>query len=331
VTPEERFVERLRAMLPADPRVILGPGDDAALVRSSDGELAVTTDMLVEGVDFLPDEDPQRLGRRALAVNLSDLAAMGAVPEFFLLSIGFSPEKGEDFPLAVARGALSRATPLAVSLIGGDLSSSPQTIVSIALWGRTESRTAPRSGGSPGDLVFLSGFPGRAAAGLRLARRLSAGGSAAALSQEHAGELLAAYRDPEPRVALGLELSRRNLWSAAIDVSDGVGMDAGRLARASGLRTVIEKDRLPVSPALAAFGILEGKDPLYWILSGGDDYELLFAAPASARETVESLAGREVPVTLVGRLEHGEGAVLRDRDGDRDISGLGYDHFEGRA
>jgi thiamine-monophosphate kinase len=331
VTPEERFVERLRAMLPEDPRVILGPGDDAALVHSSDGEIAVTTDMLVEGVDFLSDEDPQRLGRRALAVNLSDLAAIGAVPEFFLLSIGFSPEKGGDFPLAVARGALSRATPLEVSLIGGDLSSSPQTIVSIALWGRTEARTASRSGGSPGDLLFLSGFPGRAAAGLRLARRLSGGGSAAALAPELAQELLAAYRDPEPRLALGLELSRRSLWNAAIDVSDGVGMDAGRLARACGLRAVIEKDTLPVSPALSAFGVLEGKDPLEWMLSGGDDYELLFAAPASAREMVESLASREVPVTLVGRLERGEGAVLRDRDGDRDISGLGYDHIEGRG
>jgi thiamine-monophosphate kinase len=332
VTPEDRFVARLREMLAEDPRVLLGPGDDAALVReTAGGALAVTTDMQVEGVDFLPNEDPHRLGRRALAVNLSDLAAMGAMPEFFLLSIGFSPEKGEDFPLAVARGTLSRATPLAVSLIGGDLSRSPQTIVSIALWGRTESRTAPRSGSSPGDLLFLSGFPGRAAAGLHLARRLSAGGPPAALAPEYAGELLAAYRDPEPRVALGLELSRRNLWSAAIDVSDGVGMDAGRLARASGLRAVIEKDRLPVSPALAAFGVLEAKNPLDWILSGGDDYELLFAARASARETVESIASRGVPVTLIGRLEHGEGAVLRDGNGDREISGLGHDHFEGRA
>jgi thiamine-monophosphate kinase len=331
VTPEERFVEKLRAMLPADPRVILGPGDDAAIVRSGGGELAVTTDMLVEGVDFLPDEDPQRLGRRALAVNLSDLAAMGARPEFFLLSIGFSPEKGEDFPLAVARGALSRAQPLSVSLIGGDLSSAPQTIVSIALWGTAEFRTAPRSGASSGDLLFLSGFPGRAAAGLSLARRLSEGGPPAALAPELAAELLAAYRDPEPRVALGLELSRRNLWSAAIDVSDGLGMDAGRLARASGLRAVIERDRLPVSPALAAFGVLEDADPLDWILSGGDDYELLFAAPASAREAVESLASREVPVTRVGRFEQGEGAVLRDGGGDRDISGRGYDLFEGRA
>jgi len=328
VTPEEHFVEKLRSMLAEDSRVLLGPGDDAALVREpGGGALAVTTDMLVEGVDFLPDEDPQRLGRRALAVNLSDLAAMGAQPEFFLLSIGFSPEKGEDFPLAVTRGALSRAEPLAVSLIGGDLSRSPQTIVSIALWGKADGRSARRTGGSPGDSLFLSGYPGRAAAGLCLARR----GREGRLAPEHARDLLAAYRDPEPRVALGLELSRRALWSAAIDVSDGLGMDAGRLARASGLRAVIEEARLPRSPALLAFGESEGKDPLDWILSGGDDYELLFAAPERARAAVEALASPEVPVTRIGRLEPGAGAVLRGREGDREIAGLGHDHFEGRA
>jgi thiamine-monophosphate kinase len=328
VTPEDRFVARLREMLPEDPRVLLGPGDDAALVREpGGGALAVTTDMLVEGVDFLPDEDPQRLGRRALAVNLSDLAAMGVAPEFFLLSIGFSPEKSEDFPLAVARGALSRAEPLAVSLVGGDLSRSPQTIISIALWGKAEARTARRSGGCAGDSLFLSGYPGRAAAGLCLARR----GGEGRLAPEHTRELVAAYRDPEPRVALGLELSRRGLWSAAIDVSDGLGMDAGRLARASGLRAVIEDARLPLSAALLAFAQSEGKDPLDWILSGGDDYELLFAAPESARAAVEALGSSEVPVTRIGRLEPGVGAVLRGREGDREIAGLGHDHFEGRA
>jgi thiamine-monophosphate kinase len=329
VKPEDRFVARLKEMLAEDPRVLLGPGDDAALVREGNGgALAVTTDMLVEGVDFLPDEDPQTLGRRAFAVNLSDLAAMGAEPAFFLLSIGFSPEKGEDFPLDVARGALSRAEPLAVALVGGDLSRSPQTIVSIALWGRAGSRTARRSGGSPGDSLFLSGFPGRAAAGLCLARR---GKEGPRLAPEHVRELLAAYRDPEPRLALGLELSRRQLWSAAIDVSDGLGLDAGRLAHASGLRAVIETERLPVSPALLAFSESEGQDPLDGILSGGDDYELLFAAPASARAAVEALATAEVPVTRIGHLEPGRGAVLRGPDGDREIAGLGHDHFEGRA
>ena len=331
MTPEDRFVARLRELLAEDPRVLLGPGDDAALVREPGGVLAVTTDMLVEGVDFLPDEDPQRLGRRALAVNLSDLAAMGAEPAFFLLSIGFSPEKGEDFPLAVARGALSRAEPLAIALVGGDLSRSPRTIVSIALWGRAEPRTALRSSGSPGDSLFLSGFPGRAAAGLHLASRGPNGQEPARLAPEYARELLAAYRDPEPRLSLGLELSRRNLWSAAIDVSDGVGIDAGRLARASGLRAVIETARLPLSPALLAFSESEGEDPLDGILSGGDDYELLFAAPASARQAVEALASREVPVTRIGHLEPGRGAVLRGPDGDREITGLGHDHFARRA
>jgi thiamine-monophosphate kinase len=326
---EDLFVERLRAMLPASERVTVGPGDDAAVVRVESGDLVVTTDMVVEGVDFLPDTDPEAIGRRALAVNLSDLAAMGARPDFFLLSIGFEAQRGEDFPLGVARGALSRARPLGANLIGGDLSSSPQTIVSIALWGRAETRPALRSGATAGDLLFVTGFPGRAAAGLSLARGLAAEPrEPAGLAREQVGELLAAYRDPEPRVALGLELSRRHLWSAAIDVSDGIGVDAARLARASGLRAVIEKASLPVSPALAAFGALENKEPLQWILGGGDDYELLFAAPESALAAIGTLASREVPITRIGRLEEGGGVLLRDGAKERDVSSLGHDHLE---
>ena len=329
---EDLFVERLRAMLPASERVTVGPGDDAAVVRVESGDLVVTTDMVIEGVDFLPDTDPEVIGRRALAVNLSDLAAMGARPEFFLLSIGFEAQRGEEFPLGVARGALSRARPLGANLIGGDLSSSPQTIVSIALWGRAETRPALRSGATAGDLLFVTGFPGRAAAGLSLARGLAAEPrEPAGLAPEQAGEILAAYCDPEPRVALGLELSRRNLWNAAIDVSDGIGVDAARLARASGLRAVIEKERLPVSPALETLASLQKKDPFDWILGGGDDYELLFAAPVSALAGIGRLASREVPITRIGRLEKGKGTVLSDRDRERDIASVGHDHFERRT
>jgi thiamine-monophosphate kinase len=332
VRKEDRFVERVRRLLPASERVALGPGDDAAVVRVQTGEIVVTTDLLIEGVDFPPETEPESVGRRALAVNLSDLAAMGARPEFFLLSIGFSAEKDEDFPLAVARGALSRARPLGIDLVGGDLSSSAQTIVSIALWGRAQFRPALRSGASPGDLLFVSGFPGRAAAGLSLSNRLLAGAAdPAGLAAQEGLELLAAYRDPEPRLALGLELSRRNLWSAAIDVSDGIGVDAARLARASGLRAVIEKASLPLSPALAAFSALERKDPFDWILGGGDDYELLFAAPESAAAAIGALASRDLPITRIGRLEKGEGVFLRDGGKERDISSLGHDHFEARA
>src|SRR6185369_2322320 len=121
VKPEDRFVESLRALLP-EGGALLGPGDDAALVFREAGLLAATTDLLVEGVDFLPGEDPERLGRRAAAVNLSDLAAMGAEPQHFLLSIGFPPERGEDYPLAIARGAVARALPFGAHLVGGDLS-----------------------------------------------------------------------------------------------------------------------------------------------------------------------------------------------------------------
>jgi thiamine-monophosphate kinase len=332
MTKEDRFVKRLRRLLPASERVAVGPGDDAAVVRVESGDLVVTTDLVVEGVDFLPETNAESVGRRALAVNLSDLAAMGARPEFFLLSIGFPAVKGEDFPLAVARGALSRARPLGIDLVGGDLSSSAQTIVSIALWGRAESRPALRSGASAGDQLFVTGFPGRAAAGLALAQRLSTGDTvpAAALAPEHAEELLAAYGDPEPRVALGLELSRRKLWSAAIDVSDGIGVDAARLARASGLRAVIEKASLPLSAALAAFGALLERDPFDWILGGGDDYELLFTAPESAAAAIGALASRDVPITRIGRLEEGGGVLLREGGRERDISSLGHDHFEAR-
>lgn len=328
--PEDRFVERLREFLPASERVLVGPGDDAAVVRVESGNLVVTTDLVVEGVDFLPETEPESVGRRALAVNLSDLAAMGARPEFFLLSIGFSAEKGEDFPLSIARGALSRARPLGVDLVGGDLSSGAQTIVSIALWGRAEHRATLRSGASAGDCLFVTGFPGRAAAGLSLAVRPPGQPRQAGLAPAHAAELLAAYHDPEPRVALGLELSRGNLWTAAIDVSDGIGVDAARLARASGLSAVIEKERLPVSPALAALGAQQEKDPSDWILGGGDDYELLFAAPESAAGAIGRLSSREVPITRIGRLDQGEGARLREDGKERDISSLGHDHFEAR-
>jgi thiamine-monophosphate kinase len=337
VTGEDLFVERVRVVAPQSPRLAVGIGDDAAVVKTRAGLLAATTDLLVEGVDFLPGEDAEALGRRALAVNLSDLAAMGALPEFFLLSVGFPRRLGLEYPLAVVRGALSRATPLEAVLAGGDLSDAPQTIVSIALWGRPEGDPLRRAGARPGDSVFLSGWPGRAAAGLRLAKMVATFASQGApptphligLSPEHQAELTAAYRDPEPRIALGRALSGERLATAAIDVSDGVGIDAARLARASRVRIVLERERLPVSPALAAYCEVEALDPVELVLAGGDDYELLFTAPASVSASLEA-GSRDwgVPVRRVGTCFEGAGAVLSDRSGERDVSGLGFDHLE---
>ncbi len=319
---EDRFVERLRELLPASDGV-LGPGDDAAIVYREAGMLAATTDLMIEGLDFLPGEDPERLGRRAAAVNLSDLAAMGAVPEFFLLSIGFPPEKGQDFPLSIARGAIARAGEFGARLVGGDLSAAPQTVVSVALWGKPARAPLTRSGASPGDVLYVSGHPGEAAAGLRLARQRVAG-----LPLEHERRLLDAFHDPLPRIALGTALSRQRLATAAIDVSDGLGVDAARLSSSSGVRLVLDRNLLPVSTALRCFASKTGLDPLELMLSGGDDYELLFTVPAvEQRRLAEGAADFGVPLTRIGRAEEGAGAVLSGGGAERDIAGLGHDHL----
>jgi thiamine-monophosphate kinase len=337
VKPEDRFVEKLRALLPKADAVSIGPGDDAAVIAREAGLLVATTDLLVEGVDFFPGEDPERLGRRAAAVNLSDLAAMGAEPEFFLLSIAFPSAKGDSFPLAVARGAIARAGAFGAQLVGGDLSSASQTVLSIALWGKPVGSLLRRSGAAVGDRLYLSGHPGEAAAGLLLARRLAAfadQGSAPTprfpeISAGDQRRLLEAYHDPTPRIGLGLSLSRERLASAAIDISDGLGVDAGRLARASGVRLVLEADRLPASSALFSFAAMEDLDPLDLMIGGGDDYELLFAVRPQDEARLEEHAGAfGVPVTRIGRAERGGGAVLRDSRGERDVAELGHDHLE---
>jgi thiamine-monophosphate kinase len=336
VKREDRLVEKIRTLAGGSPSLVLGPGDDAAIVSRAAGLLAATTDMLVEGVDFLPGEDPERLGRRAAAVNLSDLAAMGAEPEFFLLSIALPATASEDVALGIARGAMARSARYGAALAGGDLSAAPLLVISIAFWGRPASEPLRRSGAQPGDLVYVSGHPGEAAAGLRLARLIAAfraNGSDASripeLSSEDQKQLLSAFQDPEPRVELGALLARERLATAAIDISDGLGIDAGRLSRASGVRLTLERDRLPVSTALAAFSALEELDPVELAIGGGDDYELLFTVrEADASRLPEHASRLGVPLRAIGRVSRGDGVVLADPLGERDIAAIGHDHFD---
>jgi thiamine-monophosphate kinase len=333
--PEDRFVERLREALSGRDEVVVGPGDDAAVVRSPEGPLVVTTDTLVEDVDFLPGEDPGRLGRRAVSVGLSDLAAMGAWPDFFLLTIGFPESAGKELPLALALSAAKRGEEFGASLVGGDLSRASETFLTVAVWGRPCGKVIRRIGAQPGDVVFLSGWPGEAAAGLALARSRAGGDRSTGrswtpeeLAVPDETRLLAAYRDPEPRLPLGRALAREALATAAIDVSDGLGADAGRLARASGVRLVLESESLPISPALAAFAELAGRDPVAMALAGGDDYELLFTIPAGrAGRFADPPAEWGAAVRRVGRIESGEGAFFEEMRGLRPIDDLGFDHF----
>jgi thiamine-monophosphate kinase len=334
--PEDRFVERLRQALSGRDEVVVGPGDDGAVVFSPGGPLVVTTDALVENVDFLPGEDPGRLGRRAVSVGLSDLAAMGAWPDFFLLTIGFPESASEELPLALALSAAKRGEEFGASLVGGDLSRSPEIFLSVAVWGRPCGEVVRRAGARPGDVVFLSGWPGEAAAGLAVARARAGGDRSAGgagwtpeqLAVPDETRLLAAYRDPEPRLPLGRALAREALATAAIDVSDGLGVDAGRLARASSVRLVLESENLPISPALAAFAELAGRDAVEMALAGGDDYELLFTTPPDrAGRFSDPPPEWGASVRRVGRVESGDGAFLEEERGLRPIDDLGFDHF----
>lgn len=334
MTSEDRFVERLRERIVGSAGLVVGPGDDAAVIRS-EGLLVATTDTLVEGVDFLAGEEAARLGRRAVSVAFSDLAAMGAWPAFFLLTIGFPETADENFPLEIAAAAADRGREFGAVLAGGDLSRAAETFLSVAAWGAPAGEPILRSGARTGDLLFLSGWPGEAAAGLAVARARARLSPAGGWTPEELGvpeltRLLAAYRDPEPRLALGRALARERLATAAIDVSDGLGRDAARIANASGVRLVIESESVPLSPALRSFAELTGTDPVETALGGGDDYELLFTVPpASAGRLSDSPPDWGVEVRRIGRVETGSGVFLEEDRGQRPVGDRGFDHLEG--
>lgn len=293
--------------------VVLGIGDDAALLRAPPGfDLAVTTDSLVEGVHFLPGSPPRSLGHRALAVNLSDLAAMGATPAWALLSLTLpaidTAWLGE---LATGLGRLAREHD--VALVGGNLSRGPLNIT-LQMTGFVAAGTAMRrSGGRSGDEVWVSGTLGDAARGRREPGADPA--REAAPAHEQAAWLRARFEYPTPRVALGDAL--RGVASACIDLSDGLLADLPRLASASGCGAVLDVDRLPLSAALAAAPpAVPGAEAWQDALLGGEDYELCFAAPPAAATALAALAARcGVALTRCGALRAEAGLELR-RGGD---------------
>jgi thiamine-monophosphate kinase len=297
--------------------VVLGIGDDAALVRvPENSELVLTTDVLVEGVHFLPGAPARSLGHRALAVNLSDIAAMGATPAWALLALNL-PRADEAWLQQFASGFGALARRFEVALVGGNLSRGPLSIA-VQLAGVVPRASAlRRDGAQPGDALFVSGSPGDAAAGLaHLRGQLPGPAPAAAYLQRR-------FEYPEPRLQLGLGL--RGLASACIDVSDGLYADAQQLLRASGCAARIDIERLPVSWALrAALG-----DPAWrQVLGGAEDYELCFSAPVTQGAAIEALAARTgTAVSRIGTLMAGAGIELKSNNAVMQFSPLGFDHF----
>ena len=304
------------------PQTVLGPGDDCALLAPTpDMQLAITTDMLVEGTHFLADTDtdPAQLGWKALAVNLSDLAAMGARPRWALLA-GSLPEAREAWLAAFAEGLFDCAQRYQVDLVGGDTTRGPLNLCLTAIGEIPAGAALRRDRGVPGDDLWISGQPGLAALGLaHLQRRTQLPGALA-------DRCIASLQRPLPRVELGLELRLRGLANAAIDVSDGLLADLGHIVESSAVAAEIFVAQLPSLPA--------GADPVLarrCQLAGGDDYELLFSAPPASRPAIADLAARlELPLWRCGRLRGAAaiGLTLLDENGQAlTIDERGFDHF----
>lgn len=304
----------------AEGGVALGIGDDAALLEVPPGrQLVAALDTLVEGRHFLPGTDPASIGHRALAVNLSDLAAMGADPAWFLLALTL-PRSDTVFLEGFARGLHALASRHSVALVGGDTTAGP-LVVSVQALGMIEPGLAlRRDGAAPGDLLYVSGTTGDAAAGLKLLQSpdLVKGPDAEFLRQR--------FLFPEPRVELGRAL--RGIASACIDVSDGLAGDAARLAAASGCGASIEAGRLPLSAALVNMQPVEQAQSC--ALTGGDDYELCFTvAPARAAEMESRLTNVKCRVTCIGRVEEKLSLRVTRNGKPVDCDTRGYDHFPG--
>lgn len=296
--------------------VLLGVGDDAALLTPPAGQaLVAATDTLVEGRHFLPGTPASAIGHQALAVNLSDLAAMGAEPAWALLSLSM-PRSDERWLADFADGLYALAERHGVALVGGDTVSGP-LVVTIEVLGFVPPGAALlRSGARAGDRIIVSGAPGVAAAGLE---ELQSGRATFDSSDARVRRFLRA----EPRLALGRAL--RGFATAAMDVSDGLLGDLGKLARSSGVGACIDLESLPVAPELAAYPPAE-RERL--VLHGGDDYELLFTLPADHFGHLANLAAAGAcSLQCIGSIVPGEGVECR-REGARvDVAGKGYDHF----
>ncbi|PTD95965.1 thiamine-phosphate kinase [Pseudothauera lacus] len=298
----------------------LAAGDDAALLAPRAGmQLAVSTDMLVAGTHFFADTEPTDLGWKTLAVNVSDLAAMGAEPRWAFLALAL-PTADDAWLAAFADGLFACAENFGLDLAGGDTTRGPLNLCATVI-GEVPAGTAlTRAGARPGDLLWVSGQPGRAALGLQALR------DGLALSAAGRTACLAALHHPQPRVALGLAL--RGIASAALDVSDGLLGDLRHLLAASRCGALIEHAALPLGALLA-----DGAPPAIAeaaLLGGGDDYELLFTAPPAQRDTLAAMAGElALPLHCIGQLNADSGQVLlRAPDGSVHLPTTGgYDHF----
>jgi thiamine-monophosphate kinase len=306
----------------ADAPGAFGLTDDAAIVAPPAGhELVITTDALVAGVHFLHDDPPSLIAKKALRVNLSDLAAKGAEAAGYLLALCLPPDADMQWLEAFAHGLKQDQREFGISLYGGDTTSTPGPLtIAITAFGFVpKGRMIRRAGARPDDLVFVSGTIGDGGAGLALLREQHD------VSHTVRDFLLHRYREPRPRLALGAAL--RGVASAALDVSDGLLADLGHIAEVSGVRIEIDAHRLPLSAALLAVWD-DGLDARIRAATAGDDYEIAFTVSPRHVDSAIKAARDSTSITQIGRVTAGEGVVFLDENGHEiGVKRKGYVHF----
>jgi thiamine-monophosphate kinase len=337
------FINKLRARVGNSPSalgtqhsaLIQGIGDDAAVIRTrADKDSVVTTDLLIENIDFHRDTTtPELLGHKALAVSLSDIAAMGARARWGFVSIGLPADVWESgFAERLYEGYLSLAAQYGVELAGGDVSRTTDKIVidSILIGECASGRAVLRRGAALGDQIFVTGFLGDAAAGLRLIERgarVHATSGPRRLEEHSTDRLLLRQLRPDPRVGWGISLGEQQLASAMIDISDGLSSDLNHLCKESSVGAVVEAARLPIDEVVIEICGRRALDPLMLALHGGEDFELLFTVKP---ENVASLPKRVdgVPVTGIGTITE-QSSGVRIAEGSRvwNLEPGGWEHF----
>lgn len=317
------LIERLRRKLPAGRGVRIGIGDDAAWLENSSGSSLVTADMLIEGVHFnLRWTSFYDLGNKSLAVNLSDIAAMGGVPAYAIVSLGIPTRCDSSDIESFYRGLNALAKESRVSVVGGDMSIAQSFIVSVCVIGHPPRRPVRRDGASIGDDIYVTGTLGDSALGLALLQR-----NRRSVADKAAASLLARHRRPSARLAAGALLAAQESATAMIDVSDGLLQDLGHICRASGTGAVIYQDRVPLS---AAFRSVAQGDQTRLALTGGEDYELLFCSRPSNRAAIAKVSERAgVSITHIGVCVPGRRVKLLDSSGKTiSLADAGHDHFK---
>jgi thiamine-monophosphate kinase len=323
---EDSLIARYFKPLATDPGAF-GLTDDAAIIKPDGCDLVVNTDAVVEGVHYLPDDPPETVARKALRVNLSDLAAKGAEPAGFLLTLALR-ERSEAWLSAFARGLGEDAKTFGCPLLGGDTVSTPgPAMISITAWGRVpDGRMVHRFGAQPGDRVMVTGTIGDASLGLAI---LQGGAAAAALADDPAARdmLIGRYRVPQPRNALAGVV--RDFATASMDVSDGLAGDLAKLCAASNVSADVELSRIPTSPAAARL-LACGAAELGAMISGGDDYEILCTVPEARCASFAAEAARAgVTVAEIGVVVAGTtGPRFLDGQGQQvALKRLSFSHF----